>query len=343
MLPLTLDIENATALARRTPTLSPTHIAYQLMQTSPLALQIGPGDLHKLSADGDICALDWHLAASIWCIILRIARTILLAANRGMTIHTLLPVIPDARLQEVDMPAPFIIKACGFTQNPCLLSGTRNEVVARFRYLQQLAVEGLRWLIHAKYRCATLDRHGWEWDAPPSQTFAQDELLANGPIIPLADRALDYFDEPVNTERAVIVHPVVSNAATAAGTNALVPYNPLLPYLMPTVTDTIDTYIPGLDTPPNSPRYTPSPTYSESSSDSDVSRDGAYATQIDALYECMPCQAENTHTRDSCSPLSDFSDWEADNKPIDMLALDSITSVDGEGRVFIDLTADEDD
>ena len=357
MPPLTLDTADAEALALRMPQITPTQIAYHIMQSSPLAMQIDEGDLHKLSSDGSLCALDWQVAATIWCAILRIARTILLAANPGMTVRSLRPVIPDTRLEEIDMPMPFIIKALDFTQNPCLLSGTPQEIIARFRYIQQLGVDGLRWLIHAKFRCARVE-NGWQWGAPPSQTFNQHPLLADGPVVPMEHRSLDHFDAPANTERAVIIHPVVSHAATIAGTNALVPYQPRQPYFAPE--DNVDddrVSIPGLDTP----LISPWPSQASLVEGSEVG-DGVYRSQIDARGGyfrlrvqphdaddrqdyCESCNSLDSHDRNCYSPLSDYSDSvsEEEEKSIDMLALDDITYVDGEGRVFIDLTGEEDD
>lgn len=208
------------------PELRTDSVMSSLIQTSPFAIKLDLADIHIHSADGKYGALDVDVAAAIWSAIKRIARTIVIAANPNMDPRDLRPVIPFSRLREIDMPPPFIIKALGFTQNPCLLSGTTEDIIGRFEYIQHLGVEGLRWLLHARARC---DRYpnNWKWTTSSNETFMAHPALTNGPIPLQEDRMLDHF-APVNLERALILHPTMSNAARA-NPSAFPPFHPTSP------------------------------------------------------------------------------------------------------------------
>ncbi|KAF7975912.1 hypothetical protein HWV62_8347 [Athelia sp. TMB] len=237
------------------PVLSQDSVLSNLIQTSPLALKLSAADFHAHSADGKYGALDIVVATAIWFIIRRIAHTIILAANPGMDPHHPRPVIPFTRLREINMPPPTIIKVFGYTQNPCLLIGTLEEVSDRFEFIQQLGIEGLRWLLNARARC---DRYpnGWHWSSPSNETFPTHPALKDTQPVAREDRMLDYF-EPAPLDRALILHPTMSNAARARR-SAFPPYSP------PSSTHC---------SPPSSPSY---------GSDSDDSG----STLYDAFSEC---------------------------------------------------------
>lgn len=349
--PLTLDTANATALARSLPAMSVEQITSHLIQTSPFAMHLDNGDIHALSVDGSRCALDLDVAATIWGAIRRIARTILTAANPGMDVHRMIPFIPAPLLTEIDMPAPYIIEAFGYSQNPCIISGTPEQIIARFRYVQQLGVDGLRWLIHAKHRCAVLGSTRWRWPSGAAQTFGQHAVLDQGPIEALEDRSLDHFERPEDRGLAMILHPVLSNAATAAGTNALVHVPRREARLIDDESASASSAY--------SPFYSPSACFATQGSASPWAA-GSAASMSPITPgtpcaggggpvwvgqdSCPQCTDHSDHGYECHTPGSDYySDYAGDDKTIGLMALDHITRVDSEGRLFIDLTGEEDD
>lgn len=247
-----------------------------LLQCGPLSWVLTEYDIH--GHPGGACTIDIHVASGLWALILRIARAIMQAANPGKDIRLFMPYIHPALLEEIAMPAPAIIDALGFSQNPCIVSGTAAEIVAQFIELQRFGVAGLKWLLDARARCAIFSTH-WSWPLANNETFPTQPAISSthAPLEPLALPLIEL--PPVcNDERALILHPIYANKA-AAGlmvhptmSNAVRPFRDDSPY------DPYSPYFNPAPTPPSSTTGTyynsraTSPSYSESdpgSSDDD--------------------------------------------------------------------------
>lgn len=287
-------------------------------QTSPLALTLDKCDIHMHSVAHNLGALDVDVAATIWATIRHIGRTIILAANPGMPTSEIKPFIPAARLTEIEMPTPVIIQAYTFTQNPCHLIGTPEDIISRFQHIQNIGIEGLQWLMHARARCA-IDDNNWEWSTSPTETFAAHPALTSGPIPASSDRLLELF-QAENTERAVIVHPTMSNSARAirAAANISLPDDDLYEPFYPTFEAEVDE-----EYSPQSPILfdSPTPYNSSESTSSDRAAHGS-----DSGY------SNGSFTR-SVSPLQDVA----------MCNFAGVNYIDRSNKEIIDLTYDSDE
>lgn len=306
------------AVPRAFPHLNYDFVNAHVNQTSPLALTLDKSDIHMHSVAHNLGALDFDVAATIWSTIKRIGRTIILAANPGMALDDIKPFIPPARLNEIEMPTPVIIQAYAFTQNPCHLVGTPEDILARFQYIQNVGIEGLRWLMHARARCAIYD-NDWAWSTAPTETFASHPALSQGPIPASEDHLLELF-HPTNLERAVIVHPTMSNSARAARAEANMPLpdDDFYPTSYP-VSDVDEEYR------PQSPMLFNSPTPSDSPAH-------AYAESNHADYDSDSGYSNNSFTR-SVSPLQEIA----------MCNFAGVNYVDRTNQEIIDLTYDSDE
>lgn len=214
-------VSSSLVVSRAFPQLNHDFVNMHVNQTSPLALTLDTSDIHMHSAAYNLGVLDFDVAATIWAMIKCISRTIILAANPGMSHANIKPFIPAARLTEIEMPVPVIIQAYAFTQNPCHLISTPEDIISRFQSIQSVGIEGLRWLMHARARCSIYD-NAWVWSTMPTETFAAHPALAAGPIPTSTDRLLDLFTTE-NTEHSLILHPTMSNDACAARASANIP------------------------------------------------------------------------------------------------------------------------
>lgn len=314
-------VGNSLAVPRAFPHLNYEFVNAHVNQTSPLALTLDKADIHIHSVAHNLGALDFDVAATIWATIKRIGRTIILASNPDMPIHDIKPFIPAARLVEIEMPMPVVIQAYAFTQNPCHLVGTPEDIIARFKYIQNVGVEGLRWLMHARARCAIYD-NSWVWSTAPTETFASHPALEYGLIAPSEDRLLELFN-PENTERAVIVHPTMSNSAraTRAAAHISLPDDDLYDLSYPaTTTDSDEEYSPQSPILFNSPTPYGSPIPT-----------GGDAASNCAVYDSDSGYSRGSFTR-SVSPLQDVA----------MCNFGGVNYIDGNDREIIDLTYDSD-
>lgn len=316
-------VSSSLTVPRTFPHLNYDFVNAHVNQTSPLALTLDESDIHMHSVSHNLGALDFDVAATIWSTVKRISRTIILAGNPGMTARDIKPFIPAARLTEIEMPTPVIIQAYAFTQNPCHLVGTPDDIIARFQYIQNVGIEGLRWLMHARARCAIYD-NSWDWSTPPTQTFAAHPALSYGPISASEDHLLELF-KPTNPERAMIIHPTMSNSAraTRAAANGPLPddaYN--APY--PASDFDVDE-----EYRPQSPMLFNTPTLSEAPAVAAIDFESNHATyDSDSDYG----YSSGSFTR-SVSPLQDIA----------MCNFAGVNYVDRSDREVIDLTYDSDE
>ncbi|KZP33626.1 hypothetical protein FIBSPDRAFT_943414 [Athelia psychrophila] len=125
-----------------------------LWQCGPLSWTLNVYDVH-----GHTGTIDIHVAGGLWALILHIACTILQAAYPGKDIQQLMPFIHPSLLAEIAMPSPPIIDTLGFTQNPCLISGSHTEIEEQFKGLQRFGIEGLKWLLDTHTRCTIFTTH----------------------------------------------------------------------------------------------------------------------------------------------------------------------------------------
>lgn len=280
-----------------------------LLQCGPLSWVLTAYDVHGHS--GGTCTIDIHVASGLWALILRIARAILQAAYPGKDVRQLMPFIHPSLLDEIAMSSPPIIDALGFSQNPCLISGSHAEIDAQFRGLQRFGIEGLKWLLDARARCAIFTTH-WSWPHAANETFPTVPAISppSAPahqIEPLGLPLLE-FPAPINTERGLILHPIYSNDAPSSMivhptmSNAMRPFRDDSPY------------------DPYSPYFNPAPTPSSSNI---CTYNNSRATS----------PADSAYDRDSSDDGGDF----------EMFKLDDFSSVNEYGEVVYDLTSPDAD
>lgn len=279
-----------------------------LLQCGPLSWSLTQYDIHGFA--GGSCTIDVHVASGLWALILRIARAILQAAYPGKDVRQLMPYIHPTLLAEIAMPAPPIIDALGFSQNPCIVSGSPQEIVEQFTALQKFGIEGLKWLLDARARCAIFSTH-WSWPHAPNETFPSIPAIAlhSSDAAQLEPLSLPLITLPttVNEERALILHPIFARDA-AAGlmvhptmSNAVRPFRDDSPY------------------DPYSPYFNPAPTPPSSTN-------GTYA---------------NSRASSPAHSLTDpeSSESEDDDGDFRMFKLDDFSSVNEHGCLVYDLTS----
>ncbi|KZP09591.1 hypothetical protein FIBSPDRAFT_963796 [Athelia psychrophila] len=284
-----------------------------LLQCGPLSWVLTNYDIHGYA--GGTCTIDVHLAGGLWALIIRIARAILQAAYPGEDVRRLEPYIQPELLGEIAMSYPPIVDALGFSQNPCLISGTPQEIVAQFTALQKVGIEGLKWLLDARARCAIFSTH-WVWPHASNETFPSFPSIMpeQSQIAPLAVPLIGLPE--VNTERALILHPIHSNNANAGlmvhptMSNAARPFRDDSPY------------------DPYSPTFNPAPTpvYSPSIYDAPTPPSSAHCT-----YDNSRANSPDNSFGDE---YSDDGDYESD-----VYRLDDFSAVDEDGCVVYDLTS----
>lgn len=311
-------VSSSLAVPRAFPQLNHDFVNAHVNQTSPLALTLDECDIHMHSAAHNLGALDLDVAATIWATIKRISRTIILAANPGMRACDIKPFIPSARLTEIEMPAPVIIQAYAFTQNPCHLIGTPEDIISRFQYIQNVGIEGLRWLMHARARCAIYD-NDWVWSTAPTETFATHPALSYGPIAASEDRLLELF-KVENMERALILHPTMSNSARSLREATTIALSNEEEYDLAYPMNTDEEYSPGspiFNSPPYTPYNSPTPSLLESE---------YYANSNHAT-----CDPDSSH---------DHEDFARSMSPLDIgvSTFRGSNYIDGNEREIIDLT-----
>lgn len=283
-----------------------------LLQCGPLSWVLTAYDLHGYA--GGTCTIDVHLAGGLWALILRIARAILQAAYPGKDVRLLMPYIQPALLDEIDMSAPPIIDALGFSQNPCLVSGTPGEIVAQFTALQKFGIEGLKWLLDARARCAMYTTH-WAWPHAPNETFPTLPSIAPAPRLDALTLPLIELPPAANTERSLILHPIHSHNA-AAGlmvhptmSNAVRPFRDDSPY------DPYSPYFNPAPTPHSSPQF-------------------SYPVSPPSSVACTYANSRATSPTESTSEPGTDSDGD-----FEMFRLDDFSAVDKYGSVVYDLTS----
>lgn len=284
-----------------------------LLQCGPLSWVLTAYDIHGY--EGGTCTIDVHLAGGLWALILRIARAILQAAYPGKDVRLLQPYIHPELLGEIAMSAPPIIDALGFSQNPCLISGTPGEIVEHFTALQKFGIEGLKWLLDARARCAIFSTR-WAWPYAPNETFPTLPSITPSPTQtdPLALPLIE-LPRAINTERALILHPIHANNANAAlmvhptMSNAVRPFRDDSPY---------DPYSPSFNPAPT-PHYSPRAAHPTPPSSTICTYDNSRAGSPDDWYS---------------DETSDEYDYEGD-----VFRLDDFSAVDEYGCVVYDLTS----
>lgn len=276
-----------------------------LLQCGPLSWALTMYDIH--GHPSGTCTIDIHVASGLWALILRIARAILQAAYPGKDVRLLAPHIHPALLDEIAMPAPPIIEALSFSQNPCIISGTPQAIAEQFMALQKLGIDGLKWLLDARARCAIFSTH-WSWPHAANETFPSLPAIAPTPSSRLPPIALPLLElpEPVNEERALILHPIHSRDADAGlmlhptMSNATRPFRDDSPY------------------DPYSPYFNPAPTPPSST--------------------VCTCHNSRATTPEHSETDPESSDSSGDDADFEMFQLDDFSSVNKYGDVVYDLT-----
>lgn len=279
-----------------------------LLQCGPLSWTLNAYDVHGYA--GGTCTIDIHVAGGLWALILRIARAILQAAYPGRDVRQIMPFIHPSLLDEIAMASPPIIDALGFTQNPCLISGSHAEIEAQFKGLQRFGIEGLKWLLDARARCAIFTTR-WSWPHATNETFPTVPFISTQPspaqIEPL-ELPLLALPQPTNTERSLILHPIHSTNASSGlmvhptMSNALRPFRDDSPY------------------DPYSPYFNPAPTPSPSN----------------------VCTYNNSRATSPTDSVCDQGSSDEDGD-FEMFKLDDFSSVNQYGEVVYDLTSPEAD
>lgn len=301
-----LNAADATALHIH-PSLAYASIVNNIIQTSILSLSLDVYDIHGA---GDHCALDLEVATSLYSLNKRTARAIMQAVYPRDDVRAIYPFIPSERLAEIGMDQPHIIAILSCWQNPYLITGTARHIRNEFQRAQQDGIDGLKWLLHARARCAIYPNH-WEWTHPLHETFPSLEyamhrdypyapVQQNIELPPVEDRNRALILHPIHATTAqssVMLHPTMSSVARSAVNPYNPPYDPTYPHFSTAFATSTAC------TPPSSPTYSASSSYSSSSAPS----------------------TPNDNAMDS-----------------DVLMHELYTFVDDQGREVIDLTIDGD-
>ncbi|KAF7966590.1 hypothetical protein HWV62_37829 [Athelia sp. TMB] len=193
LLPMPFDIANSALVSSKFPTLAEDVYRNYASQASALTLPLDILDIHDAGSATRL-ALDHAVGASLYAILLRIARVISRAGNAGRDPRDVCISILAERLAEIDMPYPPILQILQATQNPCMLMGTLEELEQTYSALQEWGQDGIRWIIEARARCLAMN-NGWNWDAPPHSLFPGMPAIDTDQATDYSARALEWLEQ----------------------------------------------------------------------------------------------------------------------------------------------------